>query len=83
MERNDIAYLINSVPKYYYLLDLHIALLHRYASEIKWPIYFATEEPENPISRMLKEKYNFHILVLEKENSSFLSSRKRALELLP
>uniref|UniRef100_A0A6C0IEC8 Glycosyltransferase n=1 Tax=viral metagenome TaxID=1070528 RepID=A0A6C0IEC8_9ZZZZ len=83
MERNDIAYLINSVAKYYYLLDLHIGLLHRYAYEIKWPIYFATEEPENPICRMLKEKYNIHILVLEKENSSFLSSRKRALELLP
>jgi len=83
MERNDIAYLINSVPKYYYLLDLHIGLIKRYASEIKWPIYFATEEPEHEISRMIKEKYNVEILVLEKENSSFLSSRKRALELLP
>jgi len=83
MERNDIAYLINSSPKYYYLLDLHVGLIKRYASEIKWPIYFATEEPMNKISLMLKEKYNVEILVLEKESSSFLSSRKRALELLP
>jgi hypothetical protein len=83
MERSDIAYLINSVPKYYYLLDIHIGLIRRYASQIKWPIYFATEEPDHPISKLLKEKYNIEILVLEKEYSSFLSSRKRALELLP
>ena len=83
MERSDIAYLINSCPNYYYILDLHLGLLRRYASSCKWPIYFATEEPEHKISIMLKEKYGVNILVLEKENSSFLTSRKRALELLP
>jgi hypothetical protein len=83
MERSDIAYLINSYPNYYYILDLHIGLLRRYASSCKWPIYFATEEPEHKISILLKEKYGVNILVLEKENSSFLTSRKRALELLP
>jgi len=83
MERSDIAYLINSYPNYYYILDLHLGLLHRYASSCKWPIYFATEEPEHEVSILLKEKYGVNILVLEKENSSFLTSRKRALELLP
>lgn len=83
MERSDIAYLINSYPNYYYILDLHLGLLRRYASSCKWPIYFATEEPEHKISIMLKDKYGVNILILEKENSSFLTSRKRALELLP
>jgi len=83
MERSDIAYLINSYPNYYYILDLHLGLLRRYASSCKWPIYFATEEPEHKVSIMLKEKYGINILILEKENSSFLTSRKRALELLP
>ena len=83
MERSDIAYLINSCPNYYYILDLHLGLLRRYASCCKWPIYFATEEPEHKVSILLKEKYGVKILVLEKENSSFLTSRKRALELLP
>ena len=76
MERSDIAYLINSCPNYYYILDLHLGLLRRYASSCKWPIYFATEEPEHKISIMLKEKYGVNILVLEKENSSFLTSRE-------
>jgi len=83
MERSDIAYLINSYPNYYYILDLHLGLLCRYASSCEWPIYFATEEPEHKISIILKEKYGVNILILEKENSSFLTSRKRALELLP
>jgi len=83
MERSDIAYLINSYPNYYYILDLHLGLLRRYASSCKWPIYFATEEPEHEVSILLKEKYGVNILILEKENSSFLTSRKRALELLP
>jgi hypothetical protein len=82
MDRNDIAYLLNSTPKYYYLVELHIALIRRYAPKCKWPIYFATEVPEHSICKILQD-YNVKIIVLEKENSSFISSRKRALELLP
>ena len=82
MDRNDIAYLLNSTLKYYYLLELHVALIRRYAPKCKWPIYFATELPEHPICKIL-QSYNVNIIVLENENSSFISSRKRALELLP
>lgn len=82
MDRSDVAYLLNSTPKYFYILELHVALIRRYAPELKWPIYFATEVPEDPICKIL-EKYNVKIIQLEKENSSFISSRKRALELLP
>jgi hypothetical protein len=82
MDRTDIAYLLNSTPKYYYLLELHVALIRRYAPKCKWPIYFATEEPENPVCKILKD-YSVTVIALERENSSFISSRKRALELLP
>ena len=75
------AYLLNSTPKYYYILELHIVLLQRYGC--KWNIYFATEEPQHPMCVLLAEKYGVTLLTLEKENSSFLASRKRALELLP
>ena len=75
------AYLLNSTPKYYYILELHVLLLQRYGN--KWDVYFATEEPDHPICKLLKEQYGVELLVLEKKNSSFLASRKRALELLP
>ena len=83
MDSNNVAYLINSTPKYYYILELHLVLLRRYAPSLKWAVYLATEEPDHPVCKLLEEKYDVKILILEKENSSFLSSRKRALELLP
>ena len=83
MKQNNIAYLINSTPKYYYILELHLVLLRRYAPNLQWQVYLATEEPEHAVCKLLVEKYDVKLLVLEKENSSFLMSRKRALELLP
>jgi len=83
MDHNRTAYLINSTPKYYYILELHLVLLRRYAPNLKWQVYLATEVPEHPVCQLLVEKYNVNLLVLEKENTSFLTSRKRALELLP
>lgn len=82
MDRSDIAYLINSTPKYFYILELHVALLRRYAPQCKWPVYFATEVPEDPICKIL-QKYNVTILPISSEDSSFLNSRRRTLELLP
>jgi len=83
MDRSDVAYLINSTPKYFYILELHILLLRRYAPSLKWPIYFATEVPNEPICRHLRDTYHINIIPLEIEHSSFLQSRARALELLP
>ena len=83
MQQNNVAYLINSTPKYYYLLELHIVLLKRYAPNCVWPIYFGTEVPNHAICKLLNEKYGVIILELNKEDSSFLSSRKASLELLP
>ena len=80
-QNENIAYLLNSTPKYYYILELHIVLLQRYGCT--WPIFLATEKPEDPMCILLRDKYNVNILTLEEENASFLKSRKRALELLP
>jgi hypothetical protein len=80
---NNTAYLINSTPKYYYILELHLVLLRRYAPNLKWQVFLATEEPDHPVCKKLVEQYNVKLLVLEKEYTSFLSSRKRAIELLP
>ena len=83
MERSDIAYVINTTPKYFYILELHLTLLKRYAPNMKWDIYLATEDVDNPIIQIIKNKYNIKIVNLEEEHSSFISSRKRTLELLP
>lgn len=80
----DTAYLINTTPKYFYLLPLHIGLIHRYASTLlqRWRIYVATEVPGHPICKEL-EKQGVHILSLPAEKSGFLASRAAAIEMLP
>ena len=78
MDRTDCAYLINTTPKYFYLLPLHIALLERYA-EMAWPIYIATEAPELLPTLPPEVK----ILRLPMEAEGFLDSRAAATKLLP
>lgn len=80
MDRTDCAYLINTTPKYFYLLPLHITLLHRYAPSLKWPIYIATEAPEllPPLNHP-----NLQILKLAPTDSGFLESRQAATAALP
>ena len=68
MNRSDIAYLINSTPNYFYIVELHVALIRRYAPQCKWPIFFATEVPENPLCSILK-KYDIEVLVID-DNST-------------
>jgi hypothetical protein len=79
MERKDVAYLINTTPKYFYLLPLHVSLIRRYAPDCRWDIWVATEEPGHPIFKNLGVK----VLPLPKEESGFLASRAAALRLLP
>jgi len=83
MERVDIAYLINTTPKYFYLLPLHLLLLRRYAPTCQWPVYLATEEPNHPMCKELEETYNVQILPLSQEESGFLESRAASLRKLP
>ena len=84
MERTDVAYLINSTPKYFYLLPLHLTLLQRYASTMLWPIYLATEEPDHHIIQKLKEQFpRLRIIPLTLEQEGFLDSRYAACMALP
>lgn len=78
MDRTDCAYLINTTPKYFYLLPLHIALLQRYAT-MAWPIYIATEAPELLPTLPPEVK----ILRLDITNEGFLESRAAAAAALP
>lgn len=82
MDRSDVCYLLNSTPKYFYLLPLHMALLRRYAN-IKWPVYLATEDIDNPVCEVLRRDYDVKILALSLEESGFLESRAAAVRLLP
>ena len=83
MNRTDIAYLINSTPKYYYLLPLHLLLLRRYAPELAWPIYIASEEPEHPILVECVNTHGVKILPLKQADRFFLESRLAATLALP
>ena len=79
MERAECAYLINTTPKYFYLLPLHIVLLRRYAEGMKWPVYIATESPQ---LLPLFDK-SVSIIVLDQAESDFLTSRSSAVRKLP
>ena len=82
MERKDVVILVNSTPKYYYILDFMFGMLHRYAPELAWDCVFATEMEEHPVCVSLKAKYNVIILPLEKDDKGFLNSRRAALSQL-
>jgi hypothetical protein len=83
MNRQDTCILLNSTPKYFFLLPLQLTLLRRYAPMLKWPVYFATEHPEHPVAKQLESELNVKILVLPEDKAGFLESREAALRLLP
>lgn len=83
MERQDVCILINSTPKYFYLLPLQLTLLKRYAPELTWPIYFATEALDNPIVTKLIIEFGVKVISLPLSQESFLESRQAALQKLP
>lgn len=83
MDRQDVCILINSTPKYFYLLPLQLTMLKRYSPFLQWPIYFATEVPDHPIVQELQEEFGIRILCLDKANEGFLESRFAALQQLP
>jgi hypothetical protein len=83
MDRQDVCLLLNSTPKYFYVLPLQLTMLRRYAPKLKWPVYFATEVPDHPIAKQLESEFDVKILSLPKEKEGFLESRETALRLLP
>jgi hypothetical protein len=82
MDRSDVCILINSTPKYYYLLPLQLTLLRRYAPDLHWPIYLASEEPTHPTILECIKEHGVHLLRLDTKDSGFLESRWAALKQL-
>jgi hypothetical protein len=84
MNRTDVAYLINTTPKYFYLLPLHLTLLQRYASNLQWPIYLATEEPNHSVVKQLQKDFPLlQLIPLTLEQEGFLESRVVGTQQLP
>lgn len=84
MDRKDVAYLINTTPKYFYLLDLHLTLLERYAKGMLWSVYLATEVPgHEDILDIQKQHPWLKIIPLTQEQEGFLDSRFAACRALP
>ena len=79
MDRNDVVILVNSTPKYYYILDFMFGMLRRYAPDLVWDCVLATEMPDHPVCASLKAKYNVIILPLKDDDKGFLNSRRAAL----
>ena len=77
------AIVINTCPKYFYLLDGMVGLLRRYSSNLDWPIYLATEEFGNTLVQQCVLKYKLELLKLDSRDSDFFSSRYAAMKLLP
>lgn len=82
MNRQDVAIVINTCPKYFYLLEPCLGLLRRYAERCQWPVYLATEKPDHPDVLAVASKYNVSVLVLDSADSDFLQSRAAAVRLL-
>jgi hypothetical protein len=83
MDRTDVAIVVNTCPKYFYILEAHFGLLRRYGEACKWPVYLATEKPDEYAIQMVAKKYAVNIIPLAKEHSDFLESRIAAMDALP
>lgn len=58
-------------------------MLRRYAPELSWPVYFATEAINHPITKKLEQDFSVKILPLGIHHTGFLESRLAALRQLP
>lgn len=83
MNRQDVAIVVNTCPKYFYLLDACFGLIRRYAENCKWPLYLATEKPEDETVKLVCKRHNVSILELEAKEADFLESRAAAILKLP
>lgn len=83
MDRTDIAIVVNTCPKYFYLLEPFFGLLRRYGSECKWPVYLATEVPDAFEIQFVLKKYGVKLIVLPPDDADFMDSRLAAVRYLP
>jgi len=78
---DQVAYLVNSTPAYYYLLPLHFTLVRRYAPFMEH-LFLATEYPEHPVCAQVVNDHGVTLIPLEAKDSGFLASRAAALQQL-
>lgn len=83
MDRQDVCILINSTPRYFPVLNLQLLLLRRYAPQLHWKIFLATEAYSSSSVKNFQMKYDIEVLALSDEESGFLESREAALRKLP
>ena len=84
MDRKDVAYMINTTPKYFYLLNFHLTMLYRYAPSLKWPVYLVTEEPQNKEILALRSVFpDLHIIPIGSDKEAFFESRAEGTRALP
>ena len=77
MLRTDVAYVVNSTPKYYFLLKAHFGLMDLYAKGLQWPVYIGSEVPE------AMSEYPAICIPLSEADSGFWESRVATVEALP
>lgn len=77
------AIVINTCPKYMYLLEAHFGLLRRYGEQCKWPVYLATELWKDDKLKSICNRYSINILPIEESDSDFFESRIAAMKGLP
>ena len=78
-----LAYLINTTPKYFYLLPLHLTCLFRYSTTHP-AVFLATEASEHPdIIALCAAFPQLHILPLTHSQDGFFESRAAAVAALP
>jgi hypothetical protein len=85
---NTVAYLINTTPKYFYLLPLHFTLLERYGElegkDIPFKVFLATEVHTHPMLSYISERFPWvTIIPLTEDQEGFLESRAAATAALP
>jgi len=82
MDRTDVVLLVNSTPKYYYILPFFFAMLRRYAPTLQWKVVLATEFPNDSMCVRVKKDYDVELLEIPQESAGFLDSRLAALKRL-
>jgi len=83
MDRTDCAIVVNTCPKYFYLLEVYFALMRRYGAGVKWPVYLATERANDFLFQRLKHTYNLNMIPLAEKDCDFFESRVAAMKALP
>lgn len=83
--RTDIAYIVNTTPKYFFMLNAHFALLRRYQNtkSLKWLVALGTEEPDDPAVKKVYRDYGVTVIPLTDSESDFWESRLATVRKLP